>query len=391
VASIEKRVRGKVTRWRVRWYDEDGSRHERWFPTRKAAGNFSDDLAKMRSTIRRQEGASWTFAELVDEWLQANPNKRPTTLDRDRIVLAKHFTSRLGEKRLTDITPWQVQSAVNAMQKGGLASRTVRTNFGVARAVFQYAVTVDLLERTPCRGIFLPEERDARPRVRVDGPDALHRLADAMDDDYRPAVYLGALGLRQAEVFGLTVGAIDFTRGTLRVGATVNEVSGRRVYGRGKTANSERTLQVPRSVLDLLGRHLQERDRLDPAALVIQAPNGGPVRATNFRNRVWIPACVKADLGTLTKEKATGKRRYSGLTFHRLRHYAIEAMREAGVPLEVASRRVGHASIRTTADVYGSLPESLDRAAASALDDLLASSWGASGGQADDARDAHPL
>jgi hypothetical protein len=37
-------------------------------------------------------------------------------------------------------------------------------------------------------------------------------------------------------------------------------------------------------------------------------------------------------------------------------------MREAGVPLEVIQRRLGHASIRTTADVYGSLPLAVDRA-----------------------------
>ena len=37
-------------------------------------------------------------------------------------------------------------------------------------------------------------------------------------------------------------------------------------------------------------------------------------------------------------------------------------MREAGVPLEVIQRRLGHASIRTTADIYGLLPEKLDQA-----------------------------
>lgn len=52
-------------------------------------------------------------------------------------------------------------------------------------------------------------------------------------------------------------------------------------------------------------------------------------------------------------------------------------MREAGVPLEVIQRRLGHASIRTTADIYGSLPESVDRAVADTLDDLFAAARGA--------------
>jgi integrase len=46
-------------------------------------------------------------------------------------------------------------------------------------------------------------------------------------------------------------------------------------------------------------------------------------------------------------------------------------LRELGVPLEVIQRRLGHASIRTTADIYGSLPESVDRPVAAKLDDLF--------------------
>lgn len=96
---------------------------------------------------------------------------------------------------------------------------------------------------------------------------------------------------------------------------------------------------------------------MDHLAPVIQAAHGGPVRAANFRLRAYGPATRSAGL--------------DGLTFHRLRHSAGHLMRIAGGPLEVIRRRLGHASIRTTADVYGSLPESIDRAVADQLDDLL--------------------
>jgi len=42
-------------------------------------------------------------------------------------------------------------------------------------------------------------------------------------------------------------------------------------------------------------------------------------------------------------------------------------MRETGEPLEVIQKRLGHASIRTTADVYGSLPVAVDKAASDRL------------------------
>jgi integrase len=145
----------------------------------------------------------------------------------------------------------------------------------------------------------------------------------------------------------------------LTVEATVNEVDGVIVHGDGKTDSSVRTISVPQFVLDLLAEHLARTGRTEPSALVVQAPDGGPVRATNFRIRVYGPALASADL--------------PGLTFHRLRHSAGHMMREAGVPLEVIQQRLGHKSIRTTADIYGSLPESIDRAVAGQLDGMLRS------------------
>ena len=63
--------------------------------------------------------------------------------------------------------------------------------------------------------------------------------------------------------------------------------------------------------------------------------------------------------------------RPGGLSFHRLRHSAGHMLRELGVPLEVIQKRLGHSSIRTTADIYGSLPERVDRPVAEKLDEMF--------------------
>lgn len=204
--------------------------------------------------------------------------------------------------------------------------------------------------------------RPSSPSAACDGS-----LETALCD--RDVVFLGAIGLRLAEVLGLRVGSIDFLRRTLTVRSTINEVEGQIVEGRGKTVASERTISLPQSVLDELAAHLARTGRREPEALVFQAPEGGPVRATNFRLRVYRPATEKAAL--------------DGLSFHRLRHSAGHIMRELGVPLEVIQKRLGHRSIRTTADVYGSLPESIDRDVADRLDVLLGPS---SGGTENEAR-----
>jgi integrase len=90
---------------------------------------------------------------------------------------------------------------------------------------------------------------------------------------------------------------------------------------------------------------------------VFQAPKGRPVRYTNFRVRVFNPAVKKAKL--------------NGVTFHALRHSAGGLLRQANVHTQIIQQRLGHASSRTTTDIYGRVPDESDKRAAEALDDLF--------------------
>lgn len=361
MGSIRRAPRGR--RWEARYRDPTGRQRTATFDRKSDAQAFlaATEADMQRGTWRNPEAGRLTFGELAAAWLGSNPAKRPTTLARDKTVVRVHLLPALGSTRLDQLRPSDVKSAIDAMASRGLAPRTIRTNFGVLRAILAWAVQDDLIVRSPCRGIRLPEV--SKLPKRTASADDIVRLVEAVPTDYRVAVLLGAVGLRQAEVFGLRVGSIDFLRRTLTVQATINEVEGRFVEGDGKTAASVRTISLPRLVTDELAAHLARTGRTGPSDLVLQAADGGPVRATNFRLRVYGPAVRAADL--------------QGLTFHRLRHSAGHLMRQAGVPLEVIQRRLGHASIRTTADVYGSLPESVDRAVADQLDELFHPACGA--------------
>ncbi len=361
MAHIEDRwTRGKRNRrrWRARYVGPDGQERSRSFDRKRDAEVW---LAAQEAALQRGEWVDPArgrapFSEVAASWLASDPNKRPTSRARDETVVRVHLEPLLGKLAIAKIKPSHVRAVVERMVDKGLAPKTVRTNYGVLRAIFNWAVEDDLISRSPCRGVRLPEDRPS-PKPVVTAAD-VRRLADSIDPDFRCAVLLGAIGLRLAEVFGLRVGAIDFLRRTLTVRSTLNEVDGTFVEGRGKTVASERTISVPQSVLDELAAHLARKGRHDPEEFVFQSPEGGPVRATNFRNRIYGPALERAELP-------------AKLTFHRLRHSAGHIMREMGVPLEVIQKRLGHRSIRTTADVYGTLPESVDRAVADQLDSLL--------------------
>jgi integrase len=92
--------------------------------------------------------------------------------------------------------------------------------------------------------------------------------------------------------------------------------------------------------------------------LVFTSDDGTPLRRSNFRRRVWIPAVVASGAPT-------------GARFHDLRHACASWLIHAGAnPLEVAAK-LRHARVTTTIAAYGHLfPGTDDR-----LDALLADTY----------------
>jgi integrase len=152
-------------------------------------------------------------------------HRRPTTVARDDAVLNHWVVPAFGNRALSSITPSDVRLFVSSMEDAKLAPRTVRSHYGVFRALMSAAIVEDLIAVTPCRGVRLPEVRKtAKPIASVED---VVRLANEVPAEYAPAIYLAALGLRMQEVCGLKVKGIDFLRRILTVELTVNEIEAR--------------------------------------------------------------------------------------------------------------------------------------------------------------------
>jgi integrase len=357
--------------WQARWLEPDGRERTKAFAMKGAAEDHLTTVAnqQLTGTYIDVEAGRTTCGEWIDRWLDDTP-KRETTRARDRCVIDKWFRPKLKARPLGKVTPVDVRAIVKSMTDE-LAARTVRTNYGILRAAFNAAVEAELIARTPCRGVRLPIEQQRDPRFC--SAEELQTLAAAIPLEYRPMIYLaGVVGLRWSEVAGLRVGRLDFLRRTITVAETIAEVDGRHVVAPPKTPASHATLSVPVPVMEMLSEHLARRGRPGPDELVFVTTNGGPLRATNFRNRVWQPACVTSGLGRIVVDRTTKKKHYDGLTFHGLRHSAAGLMISLGAHPKVIQQRMRHASVRTTLDVYGRVLPELDDRVTEGLGELVA-------------------
>ena len=165
--------------------------------------------------------------------------------------------------------------------------------------------------------------------------------------------WVGALlGLRWAEVAGLTVGSLDLLQHALTV---VEQLGRDRQLGDPKSGVGKRQLSMPAELSAVLAAHLAARNLTgaDPGQLLFTTPQGRPLDYSHWRIRTWLPAVANAGL--------------TGAGFHDLRRADATTLVAAGVDVKTAQTRLGHADPRTTLSIYARAVPKADRAAADAL------------------------
>lgn len=356
MASISKRTTGRgEPRYDVRWR-VNGRPVEKAFRKRAEAETFKrkvesaeiDGIAVDLRTMRR------TVADVAAEWLEANPRKRESTYARDEIALRLHVLPSLGAMPIGKVQRRDVRSAVESWS-AVMAPRTVKRTYGVLRAVMAFALADELIVRTPCLGIELPEAKP-RPR-RLPVADDLAVIAGGMREDLAPMVWLGAvLGLRWGEVAALRVRSVDLLRRTVAVTETVTrDRRGRARVGPPKSSAGERTLSMPTALSDLLAAHMGRAglSMLGPDAFLFPGTEGGPRDYSTWRRKQWQPATAAAG--------------WPGLGFHDLRRCNATALVAGGVDLKTAQTRLGHSDPRLTLALYAQATEDADRRAGDTL------------------------
>jgi integrase len=234
---------------------------------------------------------------------------------------------------------------------------TIRSYYGTARSLFGDAVEMDIIGRSPCRGIKLPAAKAAEKKVIE--PVELHKLADAVGPRWRAFVYLGgAMGLRFGEIAALRLMDLDLDTGQLAVTRAISEVAGQLTFGPPKTAAGIRTLVAPAPIVDELGKHIRAERIESPEDLLFTDVEGGPVRRSNFRNRVFAPAVTACGL--------------DGLTFHGLRHSAATLWIAEGIDARTVQHLLGHTDPRLVLRLYA---HAADEAMRKAADITAATFW----------------
>jgi integrase len=286
------------------------------------------------------------FTEVADTWLATKTRLAPRTRQRYGEILRVHLLPPFAARRISDISEDDVLRLIAQVEAAGCSPGTARKALVVLSGILGYAARRGMVATNPV----LRLERGERPQpdrreMRILDRDGIGRLLDAAGPAYQPLLVTAVFtGLRLGELLGLTWADLDLNAEFVRVRKQLDR-SGERV--RPKTRCALRDVELMPALGRVLRAHREQRFAIGQARsedFVFGTVHGTPLHYRNVVRRGLDAAVDRAGLAAEPR-----------LRFHDLRHTFASLLIAEGADVVFVSRKLGHASVKTTLDVYAHL------------------------------------
>ena len=251
-------------------------------------------------------------------------------------ILRDTIYPALGDRELDSISPVVVQNLLTQTLERFSENEALKMR-ALLKGMFGQAHELELIPSNPAAKIRLPKGSGARPVTIRSVPTTAdaRAMSMAMDRSYRLMPLLAAFaGLRWQEVAALKAGDFDLESRQLQVERALGRYEG---VKKPKSAAGIRTTlwaeEINTEVLHVV-------TGLAPQAWLFGSIGGSRLQYSNWRRRVWVPACDEAGLRW---------------TFHQYRHtFAVESLRR-GRAVQSVAVMMGHTNPRVTWEFYAGL------------------------------------
>jgi len=384
MASVEDRKNGSYRLTVILGYDEKGVP----IRERKTVKAKNKTEAKKMLTIFEAEilkgkyikvNKLATLRDFYKDWLEkyAQEEYSPKTLQNYINDLNTRVLPVLGHMKLAEIEPIHVVNFMNKIKKDGqrldgkpgkLASSTIRNIFNALNSVLSCAVEWRYISENPATPAKPKKPTHKKSEVYTKQEvDHLIEILAGCEFRWMTLILLAlSTGAREGEIAALEFKHIDFDNCKIKIEQSITPVKGKGLKVKSTKNGKERTVSVPKPLIEMLDKLHTERKK--------EKLKAGDKKVWEdhffvFANEFGKP--LRPDSIYQWWSRLTTKYKMKHIRFHELRHTSATLLINEGVHAKVISERLGHGDISTTMNIYGHVLQEADETAANHFDSLF--------------------
>lgn len=392
MASIQERRNkdGVLTAFKIlvhRGRDAGGKQLKPYITTFKVEQGWSEKTARKKAEAFAaiyekacKEGlasdARQTFQQYCDYVIRMKEERgvKATTVARYR-DLAKRIYPEIGYLKIRDIRPdtlnvlysWLNSDGMNMKTGGKLSPKTILEHHRLIHTVFENAVMEGLISSNPADRVIPP--KNEAPEVEYYQPEDIEAIQNALEEEpikWKAFTYVLLItGARRGEVVGLRWSDIDFENNTISFERNVQYLPTKGIYvDTPKTSKGYRTISVPAEMIRVLRSYKAwqagEKMRLgvfyEDQGFIFTKEDGSPMHP-DTPNR-WL-------------KRFADRHGLSHIHPHAFRHSMASLLFFKKADNVSVSRRLGHAQVSTTENIYAHVIKKADKENAEILEDAF--------------------
>lgn len=352
MAEYIKRANGVA----VRFYVEKNGKRERIYLYEK--GWDQKDAEAAMVDFRRKTGLAMdkniTVSEFLDKFYDdyVAESVATSTAKRYDEFAGIHIIPEIGNIKLVDLKPGDLQSLYTTIIKKGLSTTTALKVHRFLHLAFKYAIAWGYMRYNPCDGVKAPSQ--AKTEIVIPTDDQMKLILQKAQEEnyfsiYMPCYIASTTGMRLGEILGLQNDTVDIKNKVFIVKYSLNHIKDGLILKQPKTKGSRRSVsflpgtdEALRRYLKLRAeRQLQRKKYNENPTFFLHNQFGNPLNPTNTTH--WFKKIVRA------------LNLPDSMSFHSLRHYHASWLLRQGVHPKVVQERLGHSSINITLNTYSHL------------------------------------
>jgi integrase len=333
----------------------------------KSKKEVINKLAELKASIYSGsyfEPTKILLSQWLEKWFETYKTRtsRIQTTNLYKILIRTIILPFLGDKKMVDIKPIQIQELINHLVDSKYSYSTVEKIKNILNPAFNVAVINKIIKENPFRGIQMPArlEKDIRAFSRN---EQLLFVENAKGRAYYE-FYITALnsGGRCCELLALTWEDIDLINMNIKINKTlvkdyIDDKEVLIVQKMPKTKKSNRVVPIPEKVNELLTQLKQDR--------ISKGLNDNNIVFCSKVSTYLCPRNLRRSMHLICKRAGIIK-----ASTHVLRHTYATRLFEEKVDIKSVSELLGHSNINITFNEYIHIFQETKRKSADVLNNL---------------------